>query len=188
MQRHKTDYVWLAGFFVLAYGLGQLLQPGRSEPSDLAALRGYMDVLGVENPVLVQVVFFGITAVGMSGMTLMLWLVIRAVQPDLPLQNVRAQLKTIAPNLLFVLPLYQSVLNYCMTELAITKVTLSRTAPLQVILDMALWMFVFELMWYTQHRAMHDNYYLWKYGHEYHHGWRRKVCSFGAIVWVEIWE
>ena len=46
---------------------------------------------------------------------------------------------------------------------------------------------------YTQHRAMHDVKFLWEYGHQYHHQWKRTEhmigitnFSFDAIVegWV----
>lgn len=176
-QRKKTDYIWIAGFFAATYAVGQRLG-SFSSADDSAALLKAMDPFGIQDPILVQCVFFFFTAFGMSGMTAATWLVIRRLQPDLPTKHVKDQLKTIAPNLLFVLPVYQSVLNYLMVA-GYTKATVRLSGPLQVITDVALWMWVFELCWYTQHRLMHDNYYLWKYGHEYHHGWKRKEHMIG---------
>jgi sterol desaturase/sphingolipid hydroxylase (fatty acid hydroxylase superfamily) len=44
-----------------------------------------------------------------------------------------------------------------------------------------LWILVFELSWYFQHRGMHDNKFLWKFGHEYHHQWRRPEHMMGQV-------
>jgi len=58
--------------------------------------------------------------------------------------------------------------------------------------DMSLWLLVFELSWYMQHRAMHDNKTLWKLGHEYHHQWRKPehmigITNFAFDHIVEVW-
>merc|ERR1712217_109696 len=54
------------------------------------------------------------------------------------------------------------------------------------------WMLMFELTWYTQHRLMHDNKVLWKYGHQYHHSWKRPehmigITNFAFDHVVELW-
>ncbi|CAD7957873.1 unnamed protein product [Amoebophrya sp. A120] len=58
--------------------------------------------------------------------------------------------------------------------------------------DALLWALGFELCWYFQHRGMHDNKFLWKFGHEYHHQWRKPehmmgVTNFAFDHVVEVW-
>ena len=45
--------------------------------------------------------------------------------------------------------------------------------------DWFLWMFLFELAWYFQHRLMHDVKPLWHYGHAYHHEFKRPEHMIG---------
>lgn len=55
-------------------------------------------------------------------MTFGIYAAMKWYAPAIPEKHVKAQLKTILPNLLLVLPAYQATMNYLMTETSWTKV------------------------------------------------------------------
>ncbi len=90
-----------------------------------------------------------------------------------------------------LLPMMQTLWDWGST-FGITKTTMGNLEPLVILRDCCLWMLCFELAWYTQHRLMHDNKFLWNLGHSYHHGWKRPehmigITNFAFDHIVEIW-
>ena len=77
-----------------------------------------------------------------------------------------------------VLSFYQTAFNWG-AEMGLTKLTLGHTDALSLIRDGLVHIFLFELFWYTLHRYMHDNKFLWKLGHEYHHQWNKPDMLIG---------
>lgn len=198
-QRKKTDYLWIFAFYVIIYWIGDRWQPKRTSVAEREVLREAMDVFYLRRfaptfyqPLYVHGAFFFVTGAAMCFIVSGMWFLIRRFDPNIPTKHVPDQLKTIVFNLLVVLPSYQCGLNYLMAEVGLSKVTPRRLSFPEILLDILAWMLVFELTWYVQHRAMHDNYYLWKYGHEYHHKWRKPehmvgITNFAFDAVVEGW-
>jgi len=100
------------------------------------------------------------------------------------------QVKTIEINF-FLLPFMQVLWDFSI-ENGFTKVTSGNLHPMIILRDILLWILSFEWAWYVQHRLMHDVKLLWKYGHSYHHKWRKPehmlgITNFAFDHVVEVW-
>lgn len=191
LVRRQSDYAWILMFFCVLWFLGDRFFPARTQPADLAEMRQTFNSMGFESVWMAYASFFLTTGLALTGLTLALWNVMIWLKPETPRIHVAEQLKTIAVNLMVVLPTYQTGWEFLVNQ-GYTKVTMDRLEPTTVLLDITLWMLVFELAWYVQHRAMHDNKTLWKYGHEYHHQWKRPehmigITNFAFDAVVEGW-
>lgn len=191
--RRQTDYLWIAAFFLSFYVAGELLWPRAAYGSAAARAEMFhaLNPLGLTSVVAVYVTFLAVTVTSISGLTLGMWRVMQYLQPNTPTLHVSTQLRTIIVNLGIVLPVYQVVWEFLVIQ-GYTKVTMGRLDPVSVVLDSLLWMLGFELCWYTQHRAMHDNKFLWHYGHAYHHQWKKPehmigITNFAFDAAVEGW-
>eukprot|EP00932_Pfiesteria_piscicida_P006857 SRR837773.16827.p1 GENE.SRR837773.16827~~SRR837773.16827.p1 ORF type:complete len:282 (-),score=81.98 SRR837773.16827:26-775(-) len=130
------------------------------------------------------------TSAMLFAATFGLHLFMRRVTPEMPTTHLTAQAKTIAANF-FLLPVYQVLWEYLQAQ-GWTKVTTGNLEPALFVRDVALWLLAFELSWYTQHRAMHDNKFLWELGHSYHHSWKKPehmigITNFAFDHIVETW-
>jgi sterol desaturase/sphingolipid hydroxylase (fatty acid hydroxylase superfamily) len=100
------------------------------------------------------------------------------------------QTKVILLNFL-QLPILQLVWDYLEQE-GYTKATMGNFDLFSIIRDCCLWMLCFEWAWYFQHRGMHDNKFLWRLGHSYHHTWNSPehmigITNFAFDHIVEFW-
>ena len=145
---------------------------------------------GAAGPLQVYAVFWAFTAFALSAATWALWKAMTFMYKDTPTQHLGEQLSAIRVNFL-ILPAFQTFWDHLIVR-GHTKVTMGNTSPGLLARDVFLWMLVFELTWYVQHRAMHDNKFLWKHGHQYHHGWKRPehmigITNFAFDHVVEVW-
>lgn len=201
--RNKADFVWIALMMGVLVVLGEHYFPHRTPESQQVAIYEAFNVGGAFLPVGTSVwhraapyaVFFLMTGVSLSGLTLMLYFVMQYLRPRTSPQTfefvLSKQLKTIFFNLAVLLPAYQTFWEWLVNS-GYTKVTIDRLSPFHIVGDIFLWVLAFELLWYAQHRAMHDSKTLWKFGHEYHHSWRQPehmigVTNFAFDALVEGW-
>jgi hypothetical protein len=111
-QRNKTDYLWIACFYVLIYLFGSWWQPEQTNQTERNALREGMDIFGLKVPVYIHGAFFFVTAAAMLGLTYGLWCVIWKINPAVPTQHAAKQLEAIVVNLAFVLPAWFNILLF----------------------------------------------------------------------------
>ena len=198
--RRKTDYGWIAVMFAALYVIGQHYFPTKTSVADRAAAYDALDILGraglttpgAAGPLQIYAVFWAFTAVALSAATTALWYAMKWGLGGTPTKHLDEQLAAIRVNFL-ILPAFQTFWDYLIVN-GHTKVTMGNglDAPWLLARDVFLWMLMFELTWYVQHRAMHDNKFLWKYGHQYHHGWKRPehmigITNFAFDHVVEVW-
>jgi sterol desaturase/sphingolipid hydroxylase (fatty acid hydroxylase superfamily) len=195
--RRKTDYGWIALMFVALYYAGHRYFPGRTSPAERAAMHDALDVLaqaglapGGAGELRTYATFWAFTALALSSATYFLWVAMAWGLGGTPTTHLSEQLKTIRVNFL-ILPAFQTLWDFLAVS-GYTKVTMGNLSPGVLCRDCFLWMLMFELTWYVQHRAMHDNKFLWKYGHQYHHGWKRPehmigITNFAFDHVVEVW-
>ena len=189
-KRKRSDYAWMAGFYLVLIFAGEKTFPQRSTSADVANMERAFNILKLESTLGQYLFFLLITAFGLCALTSSLWIFFRILRKT-PDTHLGTMLKTIAPNLTLFLPAYQVVWEYLILK-GWTKVTSYRTSPQEILFDTFLWMLIFELTWYFQHRLMHDNKWLWTNGHEYHHQWKNPehmigVTNFAFDALVECW-
>lgn len=191
--RSRSDYNWMILFFILIWQAGERYFKARSSPTDQLQMQAAFNLLGWENPSgpAAYITFFLLTGTSLAGLTALLWALMTTLRPATPTTHLTSQLKTIGVNLFVVLPAYQCAWEGLVNG-GYTKVTMGRLGVLEVLQDVTLWVLVFELAWYMQHRAMHDNKLLWRWGHEYHHQWKRPehmigITNFAFDAVVEGW-
>eukprot|EP00937_MAST-01D_sp_MAST-1D-sp2_P004126 g4126.t1 len=184
VKRNTSDY------YVIALMYAALGYAGSAWPRSTAAERAhfysffcrYQTTFGVEvgegDELSVYGASYTVTVLALSLANVVLWRLITTVQPGVPRTHLAAQVRAIAGNML-ILPLFQTAWDV-LAVAGVTRQTTAHLAPSTIARDVLLWMLVFELTWYVQHRAMHDNYYLWKYGHAYHHTWRKPEHMIGV--------
>lgn len=181
--------------FACLYAVGEKLCPQRSTEKQLSDMYDAFNYLGWDKDKTLHIYasWAALTGFSLCILTSALWFTMKTLRPQTPTTHLRSQLKTIAVNLLVVLPVYESAWESLVLG-GWSKVVgpMDRLEPSTILKDIALWMLVFELTWYMQHRAMHDNKTLWRYGHEYHHGWKRPehmigVTNFAFDAIVEGW-
>lgn len=187
LVRNKSDYAVIAVMFAGCYVLGEWASRGRTPPAQAEQVWSWFSLIGwalgfevgtTVHAAACWVGFYVITAGALFGSTLALWRVMKAIAPGTPTTYLNEQALCVATNFL-LLPLYQVFWDWTNVQ-GWTKVSTERLEPLTVLADIAMWMLGFELAWYTQHRAMHDNKLLWEYGHKYHHGWKKPEHMIGV--------
>lgn len=191
LKRNTSDYAWIVAMFGGLALVGEKVWKERSSPEDLAAMHNAFNLLQFSQWYAPYVCFFLATGTVLCGLTLGLWKLMIHLKPTTSTKHLPEQLKVIVFNLCFVLPAYQVVWETLVLK-GYTKVTMGRLDLQSVLIDCFLWMLVFELVWYAQHRLMHDNKTLWVWGHEYHHQWRKPehmigVTNFAFDAVVEGW-
>ncbi len=136
-------------------------------------------------------VWWLVTSCTMHGLTWAMYAYFRWASPvHTPAVHFWTQFKAIATNFV-LLPIVQVGFD-ALQEAGFTKATMGNTDLFSVVRDSCLWMLCFEWAWYFQHRAMHDNKFLWTLGHSYHHSWRKPehmigVTNFAFDHIVEVW-
>ena len=127
----------------------------------------------------------------MHGLTWAMYAYFRWASPvHTPAVHFWTQFKAIGTNFV-LLPIVQVGFD-ALQEAGYTKATMGNTDLFSAVRDACLWMLCFEWAWYFQHRAMHDNKFLWTLGHSYHHSWRKPehmigVTNFAFDHIVEVW-
>lgn len=188
--RKKTDYYWLSLFYIILYGIGYWFFPNYTSVADSNTIYDLINFMGFSSPILTWIMYFVGAALSISTMTYGIWKLIKMLDPNISTTYLEEQLKAIKINMI-LLSAMQTVFDigvWC----GYTKVTMGNDTVIEIIRDVILWMLMFEITWYTQHRAMHDNKTLWEYGHAYHHGWRSPehmigITNFAFDHIVEIW-
>jgi len=192
-QRKKTDYAWIALiYFVLITGGEYFFK--RSSPQDVQSFYDLMDTMTVRllnvGEGFRYVLFWLLVTSKLFIITTAMWYMMKYIQPSIPTVALYEQAKQTGINF-FLLAGMQTLWEFFM-NMGLTRVTMGHISPLELIRDSFLWMFVFELSWYTQHRLMHDVKFFWKYGHRYHHQWNKKehmigITNFAFDHVVEVW-
>ena len=179
-KRRKSDYAWLAAFFVIYAVVGELMPGGtRSTPADQQFVKAACNPFGFEDETRIWAVAGLITIGGLIFFTQALWFIMKAWKPQyLPFEFYSEQMRAISVNMV-LLGLVQTLWDWITVNYPIAKVKADRLDAQSIVTDSLLWMATFELAWYTQHRLMHDVKFLWTYGHAYHHTWRRPAHMIG---------
>jgi sterol desaturase/sphingolipid hydroxylase (fatty acid hydroxylase superfamily) len=149
-----------------------------------------MNFTGLQSIAAILAVYLVASIVCMSSITATTWRLMKWWYPSTPSLHLAAQLKTISVNMV-LLPAYQTLWDY-FAVLGYTKQTTGNLSPLLLLRDGCLWVLVFEWAWYFQHRLMHDNKFLWTFGHSYHHTWKKPehmigITNFAFDHVVETW-
>lgn len=191
LVRRQSDYGWIFLLFVLLWIAGEHFHKQRTSADELEQMHAAFNFVGWSSYLAQYASFFLLTGVSLVGLTAGMWWIMKKLKPETPEVVLSEQLQTIVVNLCLVLPTYQ-----CIWEAVVlsgsTKVTMGRLDIASCLQDACTWMLVFELAWYVQHRAMHDNKLLWRWGHEYHHQWKRPehmigITNFAFDAIVEGW-
>lgn len=202
--RNRFDYVVIAIIAVVLKLAGEKLWPGNTTPGEQAQLWSLFATLGrskpfgfadgtLSNTIATWASYYLITVLSLCGVTALVWYgIIQKVAPTplTPSTHFAEQARCIATNFA-ILAVYQVAWDVLICT-GYTKQTLGHFDLVAVLRDSLLWMLVFELTWYTQHRLMHDVKFLWEHGHAYHHGWRRAdhmigITNFAFDHVVETW-
>eukprot|EP00483_Globobulimina_turgida_P003835 UN03843 len=189
-SRNRSDYYWIAGFYIVLYVYGQYFYPQKTEPEHAQSIYNIINFIGLSNAKMVYGMYWMIASLALSGLTAAMWQLIKYFDPNICMKYFNDQMKAISVNM-FLLAAVE-VMWTCIIINGYTKITMERMEIYTIIFDPLCWMLGFELTWYTQHRLMHDNKILWTYGHAYHHSWNRKehmigITNFAFDHVVEIW-
>ena len=192
-RRKKTDYIWLASFFVTLVAVGEYFWgQERSSKSDREFIAKACNPLNFQDETWAWTCWLLIAVTAMTAITQGMWQLMKMWKPEAsPSTHFSDQMKAIQVNM-FLLGLVQASWDYASSKYAFAKVKQDRLEPWTALGDMCLWMLCFELSWYTQHRLMHDVKFLWTHGHAYHHTWKRPehmigVTNFAFDHVVEVW-
>ncbi|ELR15188.1 fatty acid hydroxylase superfamily protein [Acanthamoeba castellanii str. Neff] len=191
--RRRSDYAVMAVFLALMVAAGCVSFPAYSTEEDLRLMSAVYDPLGLGwSSAAKWVGWYFITVAALHGLTWSLFLGFLYInKKDTPIgPTFFAQARAIETNF-FLLPLVQVVCDIA-TQDGWTKVTMGNTEPALVLRDVLLWMLCFEWAWYVQHRLMHDVKPFWKYGHYFHHQWKKPehmlgITNFAFDHVVEVW-
>eukprot|EP01059_Diplonema_ambulator_P012156 TRINITY_DN22363_c0_g1_i1.p1 TRINITY_DN22363_c0_g1~~TRINITY_DN22363_c0_g1_i1.p1 ORF type:complete len:291 (+),score=46.20 TRINITY_DN22363_c0_g1_i1:58-930(+) len=182
VKRRTSDYAVIACILAGCAWYGDRAG-GWSTEEDTASIKELFMLLGrglgYESLAVSLGVYFVVSQCFLTGANLVWDSVITTHFPKtMPREHVIEQWKGIFPNTLLLLPLAQ-VLTDVLILNGLTRQSFGRSEPLTVLIDSLTWSLGFEISWYTQHRLMHEVKFLWTYGHEYHHGWRRPEHMLG---------
>ena len=180
-MRRRTDYFFLALIAGTLALWGNRLAPNTS-PSDADSIFALINVLHFSSRLPAFMIYLLIAPLTMATLTSGMWFIMKTVRPETPTTHLAAQLRSVSVNMV-LLGGIQVALDYLAT-LSFTKQYVDQDFPaslvsLVTVRDCMLWMLGFELAWYTQHRAMHDNKFLWRIGHAYHHSWKKPEHMIG---------
>ena len=190
-SRERQDYYWIAAFYAVLLVFGQWFYPQRTTPEQADAIYNLVNPIGFDDPLFVYVSYWVLGTVTLSGLTAIIWRLIKYYDPNICTKHFDEQMKVVTVNM--ILLSYTETVWIYLTINQYTKTTIhSNMTFFTVIRDLLEWIFCFELTWYTQHRLMHDNKVLWIYGHQYHHSWKRPehmigITNFAFDHVVEVW-
>jgi len=194
-RRKQSDYAVIAVLAAALVLCGEHFFPTRSSPKECAQ---FWDLISMPSRIVGIVtsdfinwsIYYLIGVATLFGLTAACWVGLVRANSKTPREFFWPQAKQAGSNF-FLLSLVQVVWDWMVVH-GYTKNTMDNLDLFSVLRDSLLWILVFELTWYTQHRAMHDNHFLWKHGHAYHHSWKKPehmigITNFAFDHVIELW-
>jgi sterol desaturase/sphingolipid hydroxylase (fatty acid hydroxylase superfamily) len=193
-NKKYIDYVWISTFYIFLISIsGFFFTTTTKEDCDKILYITNSFNISLENKYLIYLTYYFTNIIVLKFVVCAIWNIIKYVnykyKIDTSVEIINKQIKPVNINII-LLSLVETLWLYFILN-GYTKVTIGNNNIYKFCSETTLWMLCFELTWYVQHRLMHENYFLWRYGHAYHHTWNKSkyligITNFARDHFVEV--
>jgi len=177
INRYNYCAIFAAYFFILYFNKGLYTKKEYCEK-----ILDNVNIFNLTDLKLIYFLYFTLNAFVLNFIKFATTAVIRYFNPSIFLdkKNYNKQIKNV--NIHILLLSFIETFMFQLTVNGYTKVHLEPNSLYLFLHDAVLWIVGFEMTLYLEHRIMHDNYYIWKYIHSYHHKANKRENLLGITL------